>query len=149
MIIGIHQPNFLPWLGYFNKLIKSDVFILLDDVQFSKGSVGNRNKIKTDMGVETWMTVPLQHPKGGFSNYVDIENDYKSNWNQKVLAFFHSYSRKAPFYKDVCEMIQTIVTKEYSNLADLNIALIEVIYDKMQLETKLIRSSSLNLKVED
>jgi hypothetical protein len=149
MIIGIHQPNFLPWLGYFNKLIKSDVFILLDDVQFSKGSVGNRNKIKTDMGVETWMTVPLQHPKGGFSNYVDIEIDYKSNWNQKLLALFHSYYRKAPFYKDVCEMIQTIVTKEYSNLADLNIALIEVIYDKMQLETKLIRSSSLNLKVED
>jgi hypothetical protein len=147
MVVGIHQPNFLPWLGYFSKIIQSDVFILLDDVQFSKGSVGNRNKVKTDKGTETWMTVPLKHPKTGFASYTEIEIDYSSKWNTKLLAIFHSYYRKAPFYKEVCEILQPVLLNEFPSLAALNIALLETLCIKLQLTTKWVRSSDLKLEI--
>lgn len=149
MVVGIHQPNFLPWLGYFNKIIRSDVFILLDDVQFSKGSVGNRNKVKTDKATEAWMTVPLKHLKGSFLTYNEIEIDYASKWNTKLLAVFHSYYRKAPFYKTVREAFEPILMQEYDNLSALNIALIEMVYAELGLKTKMVRSSTLALEVED
>ena len=61
MTVSIHQPNYLPWIGYFNKIVRSDTFVIFDDVQFpvgKKGFFGNRNKIKTNNG-ELWLTVPV------------------------------------------------------------------------------------------
>ena len=62
MITSIHQPNYLPWIGFFNKIAKSDVFVIFDDVQFpvgKKGFFGNRNKIKTTSG-ELWLSIPFK-----------------------------------------------------------------------------------------
>ena len=59
MIVAIHQPNYIPWSGYFYKILKSDVFIFLDDAQYTKNSFINRNRIKTPTG-EAWLTVPVK-----------------------------------------------------------------------------------------
>ena len=58
MIVAIHQPQYLPWLGYFDKMLKADVFCYLDNVQYKKNEWQNRNRIKTAMGWQ-WLTVPV------------------------------------------------------------------------------------------
>ena len=60
MIVAVHQPQYLPWLGYFDKIDKADVFVLLDTVQFKKNEWQNRNKIKTAQGWQ-WLTVPVMY----------------------------------------------------------------------------------------
>ena len=77
MIVAIHQPNYLPWLGYFYKIAKCDMFVLLDNVQYAKNSFINRNKIKTPQG-ELWLTVPVKS-KGRFGQLIkEVEIDNKT-----------------------------------------------------------------------
>ena len=68
MIVAIHQPNYIPWLGFFYKIAKSDIFIFLDDVQYTKNSFINRNKIKTSQG-SIWLTLPVRN-KGRFGQLI-------------------------------------------------------------------------------
>ena len=63
MKVGIHQPHYLPWLPYFIKIAKCDIFIVLDNVDFQKNGLQNRNQIKTDKGYQ-WLTVPVEHKLG-------------------------------------------------------------------------------------
>ena len=58
MRLSCHQPQYLPWLGYFDKINKSDIFVFLDDVQYKKREFQNRNKIRNSTG-EEWLTVPV------------------------------------------------------------------------------------------
>ena len=60
MIVAIHQPQYLPWIGYFEKMDRTDAFVLLDTVQFKKNEWQNRNRIKTPEGWQ-WLTVPVLH----------------------------------------------------------------------------------------
>ena len=88
MVISIHQPNFIPWIGYFHKIIHSDIFVLLDTVLFSKGSFTNRNKIKLSNGTDSWLTVPVitsKHQKQAINN---VLIDYKKDWIGKHIKTF-------------------------------------------------------------
>ena len=83
MTISIHQPNYIPWLGYFHKIQHADIFVFLDDVQYVKGTVANRNYIKGQNGEKVLLSVPVKLSKGAFQKYNEIEIDYSQNWQQK------------------------------------------------------------------
>ncbi|PIR50149.1 hypothetical protein COU79_01025, partial [Candidatus Peregrinibacteria bacterium CG10_big_fil_rev_8_21_14_0_10_54_7] len=84
MIAAIHQPNYLPWSGYFHKMVKADVFVFLDNVQFTKNSYQNRAKIKGLRG-EQWLTVPVK-TSGSFGEMTNrIKVDNSQNWREKHL----------------------------------------------------------------
>jgi hypothetical protein len=82
MICAIHQPQYMPWLGYFDKIDKADIFIFLDDVQFKKNEWQNRNKIRTAQGWQ-WLTVPILHEFG--QKIADVHIDNKRKWRHTHL----------------------------------------------------------------
>ena len=71
-ILAAHQPNFLPWLGYLHKAAQADVFVLADDVQYTKHGFINRNRVRTSQGWQ-WLTVPVRTRGRGRQRIYDLE----------------------------------------------------------------------------
>ena len=94
--LAIHQPNFIPWIGYFYKWMNCDVLVMLDDVQFSSNSFVNRNKIKTPHG-EQWVTIPIIQ-KGHFGQKInDVKIIQGTKWIKKILGSFKMNYKKTSF----------------------------------------------------
>ena len=125
LTLAVHQPNYIPWLGYFHKLAASDVFVYLDAVQFPRGqSFGARNRIKTPNGV-SFLTVPVSSPKGrkGKATYREIEFA-EPRWRDKHLKTVEmSYARAAHFGEVFDLYRQGLETG--STPVEVNVALIE------------------------
>ena len=141
--MAMHQANYIPWIGYFHKMLKSDVFVYLDVVQYPRGkSFSARNKIKTANG-ETVLTVPISVPKGQDHKvlYTDIQfADQK--WKKKHKKTILLNYKKAPFFDEVF----TLYTKELDRshaLLDLNINLIEAIAEYLNIDTQRIKLSNI------
>lgn len=145
MTIAIHQPNFIPWIGYFYKMAKADLFVILDDVQHSKKSYTNRANIKTPNGIKR-LTVPLSK-KEILIKDIPISNDKK--WNKQHLKIIHDSYSKAPFFDDYYLDIENFFLKQWEYLANFNIANILYLKEKMNIKTDLIRSSELQIDEVD
>lgn len=143
MTIAIHQPNFIPYPGYFNKMLKSDLFVYLDHVQYSSGgsdAIINRNKIKTAQG-EFVLTVPVLKNSGPNINQVII--DYKQNWVDKVKKTLELSYKKAPYYQEVSSWFYPILDKKQEHLSMLNIDCIEGVKTYLEIQVPSLTSSSL------
>ncbi len=137
MITFVHQPEYMPWLGFFDKLSKCDVFIVYDDVQYVHGGFQNRNRIRTLQGWR-WITVPIKH------NHPQLIKDVKiagNQWKQDHLRIIrHSYD-KTPFFKEYFSMLQEVLAFNYEFLIDLNLSLIKAFADVLGFTIKFARSS--------
>lgn len=143
MIVAIHQPNFLPWSGYFYKLHKASVFVFLDNVQFTKNSFQNRVKIKTSQG-EKWLTIPVLHKFGQTTRDVKINNNEK--WREKHLKGFKvNYGRSAHFETVYSLLSEIYFQKEWDVMADFNITLIRRLCNYIGIQTTMLRSSSMDV----
>ncbi len=142
MIVGILQPGYLPWLGYFEQMALSDVFVFYDDVQYEKGSWRNRNRIKTSSG-PAWLTVPVLTKKRGAQLIKDVEINPAVSWAKKhVKTLEQNYSR-APYFAACSEGLFAILNKPWKYLADLDIAVTLWFSETLGLETRTMRSSEL------
>jgi len=142
-VIAIHQPNYIPWQGFFYKMIKSDIFVFLDNVQFSKEGIINRNKIKTGSG-ELWLTVPVltKHKMQQSINETRINN--KVDWRRKHWnAIWLNYT-KSPFFKKYASIFEDNYKREWEKLADLNKVLIRTVADLLGIRRNFINASELN-----
>ena len=138
MVTTIHQPQYLPWLGYFDKAHQADVFILLDDVQFKKNEWQNRNRIRTAQGVQ-WLTVPVYHEFGAKINEVKIDN--KTPWrshHQKAIELNYC---KAPYFEEYFPYFKKAWEQEWCNLAEINIYFVRLIMDLLGIKTRVVLSS--------
>ena len=142
-VVAIHQPNYVPWPGYFHKLAGCDVFVYLDAVQYPRGqSFAARNRIKTPNGV-TWLTIPVSVPKGqeGKASYLEVDfADEK--WRQKHLKTVEQSYRRAPHFDDVFELYRDGLERGRT-FVDLNVGLIEAIAGYLGIETRRVRLSEL------
>jgi hypothetical protein len=123
MTLSVHQPNFIPWLGYFHKVLSSDVFVLLDEVQVPRGgSFANRNNIKTTNGAQL-VTVPLSYPPGYNKVGTYLQVSFADTlWYRKVMkTMSHAYG-KAPFYGEVFEWLESVFQE--SLFSEMNIKFI-------------------------
>jgi hypothetical protein len=143
MIIAIHQPNFLPWLGYFFKIAKSDYFVFLDDVQYSKNSFINRNRIRTS-NEEKWLTCPVITSDGFGRPISSIQYFQPEKSMQSILGQLQANYVHTPFFKKYFDMIKCELDLSNYSLADQNIALIKAIMHDLGITTPTIRSSELH-----
>jgi len=141
--ISIHQPNFMPWLQFFDKMKKCDHFVFLDDVQFEKNGWQNRHKIRTSEG-SMWITVPVKSHINLKLNETKI--DYTHNWFEKHRKSLVMNYSKAKYFDKYWEPIEKIFDLKYENIVDLNLDLIEFIKEKFDIKTKTILSSELDVK---
>ena len=143
MIVSIHQPQYLPWLGYFHKIESSDVFVFLDNVQFKKNEWQNRNRIKTAEKWQ-WLTVPVIHKFLQPIQDVQINNTFP--WDRKHLNGLISNYSKAPFFKDYNGFFEETYSRDWKYLADLNIHIILYLARALGiLNKKFIRASTYTL----
>ena len=142
-VVAIHQPNYVPWLGYFYKIANTEIFILLNDAEFSKNSYINRNRIKTQRGAH-WLTVPVNANSTSSINEVRIASMI---WNKKHVKTLKSAYGKAPFFKTVFPWFEDLLTTaQFDFLSELNIHIIKKICNKMELIPKFKISSDYNVK---
>jgi len=143
LIAGIHQPNYLPWLGYFYKIAKCDVFVFLDNVQLPQGrSFVTRNKIKTQKGWD-WLTVPCEKKGKSGELISEVQIDRNQDWNNRHRAMItHNYSR-APYFSEYFPVFEKIYGMEWLKISDLNIYIIEAVCEILELTPEFIKASSL------
>jgi len=146
MKIGILQPGYLPWLGFFEQLYRSDVFVMYDDVQYDKQSWRNRNRIKTASGVQ-WITVPVLSKFRDAPCICDVRIDNKINWRKKHLRAIQLNYAKAPYYKKYIDIFEEAYLREWEYLVDVDLYFIEQLANCLGMNDKYIaRSSSLNIQ---
>jgi hypothetical protein len=144
MVIGILQPGYLPWLGFFEQLYKSDIFIIYDDVQYDKGSWRNRNRIKTANGIQ-WLTVPVRLK---FEDHIMVNKvliDHNMDWEKKHLISIKQNYSKAPFFKIYFPVFEEGLSQKWEYLIDIDMFFIRKFKEILGLKTELSFSSELNI----
>jgi len=138
-IVAAHQPNYLPWIGYFHKIHQSDVFVLLDDVEYTNGSWINRNRIKTPDGW-TWLTVPVQNSTEEIRHVKISETTDWGDEHYKSLTYNYG---KCPHYDDLIGIFETVYEQNWEHLISLNTHLLEEVAEVIGLDFEFRYSSQL------
>lgn len=142
MICAIHQPNFIPYLGFFNKFKKSDVFVLYDHVQYAKNDFHNRNRLKIN-GKGNWLTIPVNVHFGQKINEVKFAN---RDFINKHLESIKQNYKKSEYFNEIFPDIERIyLDVESDNFSDFNIRLLKFLFNKFDKNKKVFLSSELGL----
>jgi hypothetical protein len=141
MVVAIHQPQYLPWVPYFDKADQADVFVYLDDVQFQKGGVQNRNQIQTAQGPR-WLSVPLRASLGLMIHQTPVADQ---QWQKKHVRTIEQEYRRAPFFSWFGEGLRSLLEREWTFLAELNIAVTEWMMERFAIRSRRVRSSELGV----
>ena len=144
MIVSINQPAYLPWMGYFNRIVKADIHVVLDHVQFEKNSFTNRNKIRTKDGT-LMLTVPLK-TKGLFGNLpinaIEVANH---SWKINHFKNFETAYLKSPFFKQYSSVLSTFYSNEFSKLIEIITPINNWLLKELNINTNIIYSSELKM----
>lgn len=141
MKVGIHQPNYLPWCGYFAKLSACDVFILLDDAEMSKGSYVSRTKIRSRES-EHWLTVPTHVHDAPRIADVTIAD---GTWAKKHLETLRQTYARAPHVNEVMAVVERVYADKATNLSRFNQELVAAVTRYLGIERPIFLSSSLDV----
>ena len=119
MIVSINQPAYLPWLGYFERIARSDVHVVLDHVQFEKNSFVNRNRVRTLQG-SCWLTVPLK-TSGKFGDLAirDLQTVDGDKWAQKHWDTLRMNYARAPDFRDHAPFFEDVYSRPAPSLVGI------------------------------
>lgn len=144
MIVTIHQPEHLPWLGFFNKLAKAERFVLLDSVQYEKNYFQNRNRIIGSNGPQ-WIGLQVS-TKGHMDNTLagtEINLVGNAKWKEKYLQTIKQSYGKHPYFQEVFPVIEEAYAIDSVLLCDYNIRIIRAFADKLDFHPEFVRSRDL------
>lgn len=144
-LVAIHQPNFFPWLGYFDKIAGADVFVFLDDVQFPKtgGVWSNRVKLLIS-GEARWVTAAIDRSYSGVRKINEMHFLNTNPWRQKLLKTIEASYKKHPFYDEAMNVFGPLIENPESNIAEYNMYAVTEIASAIGLEIPMsVRASSI------
>lgn len=142
MILSVHQPQYIPWLGYFNKIAKSGCFVFLDQVQYKPREFQNRNKIRTKDGW-IWLSIPVVSKGLGRQKVSDVLIDNTFPWARKHLVSLKVCYGSANFFQEYFPFFQQVYAKKWERLADLNVHIINYILKELSISKPIYFASQL------
>lgn len=148
LVVTGHQANYLPYLGFFQKIHLADSYILVDDTQFVKrGSFGwiHRNKILSSNG-PLWLTIPVKTQGRYEQKIMDTLIDNSTNWKRKHLRSLEVNYTRSPYFKNLYNELQEIYDNDWTKLVDLNETIILWMMKKLDIQRPTMRSSKLDCK---
>ena len=146
--VGIHQPNFAPWLGYFYKIYRADKFVFLDNVAIelnSQQAFVNRTKIKSPAGVN-WITCPVSRMLSPSKLIVDTIFEPTEIWRKKITKSIYFNYKKAKYFDETYPLLETLVGADIERLSDFNINIIQAICNHIDIKTLFWRASEMELE---
>ena len=145
-VVAIHQPNFLPWLGWFDKLARCDLFVLLDATQFPRTSRGtwlNRVRILVGGGPR-WATVPVIRSGRGVQDFRDVRVDDEQPWREKLLRTLELNYARAPHFEAHFPLVREALLEPTDVLVELNERALRRLARALELDdSRFVRASSL------
>jgi WbqC-like protein family len=146
MILSASQPYFAPFPGFFYKAHRSDIFLILDEVQFPRGTTWiTRNRFKSDQGT-LWMTIPVRKKGLGLQSINRVRIYHESRWRKKHLTSMNQAYGKAPYLSDHLGFLERTFKEKFERLVDLNMAVIRYLLDQLGVKTEVRLLSELNIK---
>jgi len=140
--VTIHQPEFLPWLGFFDKISQADLFVILDNVQFEKNYFQNRNKIRISNGW-TYISAPIDK-KTITKKIYDVRIAKLNTWKIKAKKTIIQNYQKAKYFKDYSTPFFEILNTDYEFIIDFNIDMIKFLFKTVEIKTPMIRASEMS-----
>ena len=143
MIVGIHQPNYLPGVSYFSKIVRSNVFVFLDSVEYSKGGWTNRNRIKSPQG-DLMLSVPVRTKGRLHQRISDVQTVSDAEWRKKHLRSLYQSYNKTPYFREIFPILEEAYSQEWHFLAEFNMHIIRKICATLGIEVKFVLSSEID-----
>jgi hypothetical protein len=147
MIVAAHQPSYLPWLGYLDKLAKSDLFVVMDDLQYEPQNFQNRNRVKLNHGT-AWLTVPLvagHQNERILDKRIQNQASAKEHWQRRTWLTLATHYRRAPYFARYADELQEVYTRTWDRLVDLDLHILSLAMKWLDIHTPIVRSSTLGL----
>jgi WbqC-like protein len=141
-LVGIHQLHYLPWLRYFEKIARCDVFIVLDNIQYTKNGWQNRNRVKTSGGAKL-LTVPIFADFGQTLDQVRIRNTVR--WREKHWRTLDQNYANAPYFDHYDEFLEQVYAQEWERLNDLNRFMLSFFLKNLGIQTEIVYASELQV----
>lgn len=145
MIVSIHQPDYIPYIGYFYKIAQSDIFVFLDDAQFSNDNMHHWNRIKTPQG-ECRLKIPVDYKFGDNINQVRTKDELK--WKEKHLKTIEMNYAKADEFKNIFPKFASILSEEHANLSEMNIEINKWICEGFGIKPKFMKTSEMDINTQ-
>jgi hypothetical protein len=143
----ITQSNYIPWKGYFDSIAQADVFVVYDDMQYTRSDWRNRNQIKTPQGVK-WLTIPVEM-SGKFGQKIKDTKIADPDWNRKHWEFIRNSYKKAEGFKDVGGWLEQLYLQcNHTFLSEVNLHFLQAILGFFKINTPLLSSSDFDLSGE-
>lgn len=144
MIVTIHQPEHMPWLGFFDKMRQADIFVLLDTTQFAKDDFQNRNRIKTAQG-PGWLTVPVYKKGRSVQMIRETEICNERNWRNRCWSLIEQNYRQATCFAEYRSLFAELYHQQWQWLVEFNISIIRGIAGLLGITTEIVTASELGV----
>lgn len=146
MIATIHQPNYLPWIGYFSKIKHADCFVSLDNVKYTKNSLINRNKIRTK---ESWCYITIPVEKRYYDSKICEVNLPKDNcWMEKHWKTIETNYQKSEYFNSYKDFFEIVYKNNFGHLWEINEKIILYLLNCFDINVEIIKASNLNIERE-